>query len=59
MTRKLLTAVLTDAELKKLRAKPFPERNKIIQDALNKKMRVKVIQLRLEEARRRNQSFIF
>lgn len=38
MGRPLISTVLSEAELKKLRAKPFLERNQIIQDALNKKM---------------------
>ncbi len=56
MVRKLITAVLTEQQLKALRAVPFIQRNKIIQDRLNEKQRQKVIKLRIEEKRRK---FIF
>jgi len=56
MARKLITEVLTEAELKRLRAIPFVQRNKIIQDKLNMEMRRRVIELRKMEAKRK---FIF
>ena len=56
MVRKLITAVLTDAELKKLRAVPFVQRNKIIQDKLNEKQRAKIMALRRMESKRK---FVF
>ncbi len=59
MARKLITAELSPSELKKLQAKPFLERNKIIQDELNKKMRAKVMKLRAEEEKRKKKNFIF
>lgn len=59
MARPLITSVLTEQELKKLRAKPFLERNKVIQDALNKKMKARVMQLRAEEEKRKKKNFIF
>ncbi len=39
MARKLLTAVLTKAQLKSLRAMSLIQRNKIIQDRLNTEQR--------------------
>ena len=59
MVRKLITATLSDAELKALRAVPFIQRNKIIQDKLDKKMREKVMKLRAEEEKRKKEKFIF
>lgn len=59
MARKLITAVLSESELKKLRAKPFLERNKIIQDKLNMKMKARVMKLRAEEEKRKSKNFIF
>ena len=58
MARKIISATLTPEELKKLRAKPFLERNKLIQDALNKKMRERVMKLRAEEEKRKSKNFI-
>ena len=59
MARKLITAVLSESELKALRAVPFIQRNKIIQDKLNQKMKTRVMQLRAEEERRKKEKFIF
>ena len=56
MARKLITAVLTEAELKKLRAKPFPERNKIIQDKLAAHQKVNITRIREMKNRK---DFIF
>ena len=39
MARKLLTAVLTEVQLKSLRAMSLIQRNKIIQDRLNTEQR--------------------
>ncbi len=55
MARPLITQALTEPELKKLRAKPFPVRNNIIQDKLAKHQKV-----RLEKIRsRKPKNFIF
>ncbi len=51
MGRPLITSVLTEGELTRLRAKSFGERNRIIQDALARKMRIKV-EARRERERR-------
>lgn len=59
MERKLITATLNESELKALRAVPFIQRNKIIQDELDKKMRARVIKLRAEEELRKKKRFIF
>jgi len=70
MARKVITAVLSEGELTRLRAKSFGERNRIIQDALAVKMRVRVLArrererrelMRLRAGRRRNidPNFIF
>jgi len=53
MARKLISERLTPEQLKQLRAKPFLERNKLIQDKLNMEMRRRTIKLRLEERARR------
>lgn len=58
MARKLLTAVLSDSELKKLRAKPFVERNKIIQDRLNAHQKVRVQKIR-EKSKKVRKDFAF
>ncbi|KKN27778.1 hypothetical protein LCGC14_0861280 [marine sediment metagenome] len=59
MARKLITAVLSESELKALRAVPFIQRNKIIQDKLNQKMKTRIMQLRAEEEKRKKEKFIF
>ena len=59
MARKLITAVLTEQQLKELRAVPFIQRNKIIQDKLNQKMKTRIMQLRAEEEKRKKEKFIF
>ncbi len=56
MARKIISARLTPQQLKKLRAKPFLERNKIIQDKLDMEQRERVMELRMAERRRQ---FIF
>ena len=56
MTRPLITSILNEQQLKKLRAKPFPERNKIIQDKLNMEQRERVKKIRMEGNRK---NFIF
>lgn len=62
--RRLITDVLTPAQLRSLRAKPFPERNKIVQDKLNMidrsraKRNDEARQKRIRELRR-NEKFIF
>jgi len=56
-TRKLITAELSESQLKELRAKPFLERNKIIQDKLAMRQRAKIIKIRAQEKDRKN--FIF
>ena len=56
MARKLITARLNEQELKKLRAKPFLERNKLIQDKLDMEQRERVKKIRMEENRK---NFIF
>jgi len=53
MARKIISERLTPEQLRQLRAKPFLERNKIIQDKLNMEMRQRTIKLRLEEKARR------
>ncbi len=58
MARKLITAVLDKQQLKALRAKPFLERNKIIQDKLNMKQRERIKKLQEEDKKGRN-NFIF
>lgn len=58
MARKLITARLDKAQLKNLRAKPFLERNKIIQDKLNMEQRERVKKIREEDKKVRN-NFIF
>ena len=55
MVRKLITAVLSESELKKLRAKPFLERNKIIQEGLAKHQKVRVQKIRMKKS----MNFIF
>lgn len=59
MGRKIISERLTPEQLKRLRAVPFIQRNKIIQNELNRKMRVRVMQLRLEEQKRKSKNFIF
>lgn len=44
--RKLITAALSEKELKELRKKDFLERNKIIQDKLARKQRIKMVKLK-------------
>ncbi len=58
MVRKLISAVLDKQQLKSLRAKPFLERNKIIQDKLNAHQKVRVKKLREEEKKGRK-DFVF
>ncbi len=53
--RKLLTAVLTEKQLKNLRAKPFIERNKIIQEGLDKHQKVRVAKIKMK----RSKDFVF
>ena len=55
MVRPLITSVLTESELKSLRAKPFLERNKIIQDKLAAHQKVRVQKIN----QRKNTKFIF
>jgi len=61
----LLTDVLTPAQLRSLRAKSFPERNKIIQDKLNmidQSRAKKFNEMRVEKIkkfRRQEKNFIF
>jgi len=59
MARKFITAKLSESELKKLRAVPFIQRNKIIQEKLDQKMRARVMKLRAEEEKRKKKRFIF
>lgn len=59
MTRKLITARLTPEQLKRLRAIPFIQRNKVIQDTLNQRNRIKIMKLRAEEEKRKSKNFIF
>lgn len=56
MARKLITAVLSESELKKLRAVPFIQRNKIIQDSLARRQRIKLVKLR---GMKKVQRFVF
>lgn len=56
MARKFITETLTEKELKELRAKSFPERNKIIQDKLARIQKERIIKLRMEKNRK---DFIF
>ena len=56
MARKLITAVLSESELKKLRAKGFIERNKIIQDGIAKHQKVRLEEIRKMKDRK---DFIF
>jgi len=56
MARKLITAVLSEQELKKLRMKSFPERNKIIQDGIARHQKVRLEKIRKEKNRK---DFIF
>lgn len=59
MARKIISATLSESELKKLRAVPFIQRNKIIQDKLDMKMKARVLKLRSEEEKRKSKNFIF
>lgn len=51
MARPLITSVLTPGELARLRALPFPLRNKVIQDKLNMRMKAKAAVRRERERR--------
>ncbi len=53
MTRPLITSVLSESELKTLRAKSFGDRHKIIQDKLNTRQKAKHMMLRAAEDKER------
>lgn len=56
MARKFITETLSEKELKDLRTKSFPERNKIIQDKLAIMQKERITKLRMERNRK---DFIF
>ena len=59
MARKIISATLSESELKTIRAVPFIQRNKIIQDKLAQEQKVRVMKLRAEEEKRKQKNFIF
>ena len=58
MARKLITAALSELQLKALRAKSFIERNKIIQDGLAKHQRIRIEMIKTKSMKK-PERFIF